>query len=177
MFAKLFSYNFIKLNINYANSKNAILKLITDALSSNPTIVNAKNVYEVLYDNFDAFKLILNTYFFDVSAYSNLIDSLTKDVNSAFDFYQRLYELMPILRQLISNFPTKIKYFEIIERILGYRDDAGNLIPIPRFNTYLINTIFESKRLLNDIYDQLLNISNVDFDMATANTNNGSESW
>ncbi|QEX47161.1 hypothetical protein RUS47_01200 [Mycoplasmoides gallisepticum] len=177
VFAKLFSYNFIKLNINYADRKNAILKLITDALSSNPTIVNAKNVYEVLYDNFDAFKLILNTYFFDVSAHSNLIYLLTKDVNSAFDFYQRLYELMPFLRQLISNFPTKIKYFEIIERILGYRDDAGNLIPIPRFNTYLINTIFESKRLLNDIYDQLLNISNVDFDMATANTNNGSESW
>ncbi|QMT98709.1 hypothetical protein H3143_01035 [Mycoplasma tullyi] len=177
VFAKLFSYNFTKLNINYADQKNAILKLITDALSSNPTIPNAKNVYEVLYDNFDAFKLILNTYFFDVSAYSNLIDSLTKDVNSAFDFYQRLYQTMPILRQLISNFPTKIKYFEIIERILGYRDNAGNLIPIPKFDTYLINTIFESKRLLNDIYDQLLNINSVNFEMATSNDNNGNQTW
>ncbi|WP_027122134.1 P116 family lipid acquisition surface protein [[Mycoplasma] imitans] len=177
VFAKLFSYNFTKLNINYADQKNAILKLITDALSSNTSIPNAKNVYEVLYDNIDAFKLILNTYFFDISAYNNIIDSLTKDVHSAFDFYQRLYESMPILRKIITNFPTKVKYFDIIQRLLGYLDDAGNLIPIPEFNTYLINTIFESKRLLNDIYDQLLNITNSSFDTITTSNGADGQTW
>ncbi|MDC4183565.1 P116 family lipid acquisition surface protein [Mycoplasma bradburyae] len=175
-FARLFSFYFSGLNISYADQRNAIEKLIVDALTSNTTIPGSKNVYEVLYDNINAFKLILNTYFLDISAYENIFDSLTKDIHSAFDFYQRFYETIPILRKLISNYPTKIKYFNIIERILGYRDDAGNLIPTPKFETYLVNIVFESKNLFNDIYDQLLNIVNGKFggtsDEASANNYN-----
>ncbi|QZX49317.1 P116 family lipid acquisition surface protein [Mycoplasma sp. E35C] len=158
-FARFFSFNFSSLNIGYSDQRNAVQKLIIDALRSNSRIPNAKTVYEVLYDNLDAFKLILSTYFIDISGYDSIFQSLTKDIHSARDFYQKVYETMPLLRRVIQLYPTRLKYFNIIEKLLGYLDDNGTLIPIPRQDIYLIDRVFKSPVLFNEIFDLLINVT------------------